>query len=121
MAGVVNTILMSIFERFQEIGILKTMGAMPSDVFFMIWTETLILCVGGGIAGVTLAWVFARATDIVVRLVLPYAPNGGLVVIDLKLAFLSLAAVVAVGLASGVYPAWKAGRIRPLESIRSTQ
>ena len=121
MAGVVNTILMSVFERFQEIGILKTMGAMPGDVFLMIWIETLILCAGGGGAGVCLAFVFARGADVLVRRILPYAPNGGLVEIDVQLGLLTLAVVVAVGLASGLYPAWKAGRVRPLESIRSTQ
>ena len=64
MVGVVNTILMSVFERFQEIGILKTMGAMPGDIFLLIWTETLILCTAGGIAGVGLAFAFARGADV---------------------------------------------------------
>jgi len=52
MVGVINTILMSVHERFQEIGILKTIGAMPWDVFKLIWIETLILCAIGGVLGV---------------------------------------------------------------------
>jgi len=49
--------------------------------------------------------------------VLPYAP-GCLVAIDLRLALLTLAIIVTVGLLSGLYPAWKEGRIRPFEAIR---
>jgi putative ABC transport system permease protein len=119
MVGVVNTILMSVLERLQEIGILKTMGAMPGDIFLLVWTETLILCSTGGIAGIGLALVSARVTDLLVRRILPYAPGGGLVVIDAKLALITFLVIVAVGLLSGIYPAWKAGRVRPLESIRS--
>ncbi len=119
MVGVVNTILMSVLERKQEIGILKTMGAMPWDIFRLVWTETLILCTGGGIAGIGLAFVFARLSDILVRRILPYAPGGDLVAIDMRLSLLTLAVIVSVGLVSGIYPAWKAGRVRPLESIRS--
>jgi len=110
---------MSVFERKQEIGILKTMGAMPGDIFSLVWIETLILCSCGGVAGIMLAFVFARLSDILVRRILPYAPGGDLVAIDAKLAVLTLVVIVGVGLLSGIFPAWKAGRVRPLESIRS--
>jgi len=118
MVGVVNTVLMSVLERRQEIGILKTMGAMPGDIFRLVWTETLILCTLGGVAGIGFALLFARVTDMLARRVLPYAPSGGLVAIDLRISLLALSIIVAVGLLSGLYPAWKAGSIRPLESIR---
>ena len=58
-------------------------------------------------------------TDVLVRRILPYAPGGGLVAIDARLSLVTLAVIVAVGLLSGLYPAWKAGRVRPLDSIRS--
>jgi len=119
MVGVVNTVLMSVLERRQEIGILKTMGAMPSDIFLLVWTETLLLSSLGGLAGVGLALVFARLSDLLVRSILPYAPEGHLVAIDPALSTLTLVIVVLVGLLSGVYPAWRAGRVRPLDSIRS--
>jgi putative ABC transport system permease protein len=118
MVGVINTILASVWERFQEIGILKTMGAMPWDIFTLIWTETLLLCVTGGVFGIILALILARASGIVIRYVLPYAPTSNLVLIDARLMLVTMAGILAIGLASGVYPAWKAGRIRPLEAIR---
>jgi putative ABC transport system permease protein len=118
MVGVINTILTSVWERFQEIGILKTIGAMPWDIFRLIWTETLMLCTAGGILGIIFALALARVTDVIMRSVLPYAPEGGLVQINAKLIIGTLTGVILIGLLSGIYPAWRAGRIRPLEAIR---
>jgi len=121
MMGVVNTILMSVMERRQEIGILKSMGAMASDIFKLVWIETLILCLTGGLVGTGMALVTAKVTDILVRKLLPYAPSGSLVRIEPGLVLTTLGIVTLVGLASGIYPSWKAGRVRPLESIRSEE
>ncbi len=121
MVGVVNTILMSVFERFQEIGILKSMGAMPGDVFRLIWIETFILCFAGGLAGNALAFALEAGTDLLIRRLLPYSPTGSLVQIDAPLALAAMAAIVGIGLLAGLYPAWRAARIRPIESIRSQE
>ncbi|MBF0203310.1 MAG: ABC transporter permease [Desulfamplus sp.] len=119
MVGVINTILMSVFERFQEIGILKSMGAMPGDIFKLIWIETLILCFLGGVAGSTMAYGLSKVTEILVRKLLPYAPTGSLIQLDVKLICITLISVLIIGLISGLYPAWRAASVRPLESIRS--
>jgi len=119
MLGVINTILVSVYERFQEIGIIKSMGAMPWDVFRMIWTETVILCLLGGSLGIGFSFLVAKITDVLIRSLLPYTPTGSLVIINGSLALLTLGVVIAIGLVSGVYPAWRASRVRPLESIRS--
>jgi putative ABC transport system permease protein len=118
MMGVINTVLMSVMERRQEIGILKSMGAMAGDVFKLVWLETIILCLSGGLIGTALALITARLTDILVRRLLPYSPSGGLVAIDFGLVLMTLGVVTAIGLASGVYPSWKAARMRPLDTIR---
>jgi putative ABC transport system permease protein len=119
MLGVVNTILMSVFERFQEIGIIKSIGAMPWDVFKLIWIETIILCLLGGGLGIGFSFVLSKITETLIRSLLPYTPTGSLVVISAGLGFLTMAMVLGIGIVSGLYPAWRAARVRPLESIRS--
>jgi putative ABC transport system permease protein len=121
MMGVINTILMSVMERRQEIGILKSMGAQASDIFKLVWLETVLLCLSGGLVGTALAVGTAKATDLLIRGLLPYSPSGGLVSIDARLVLFTLGVITFVGLLSGLYPSWKAGRTRPLDTIRSEE
>ncbi|MGZ7065208.1 MAG: ABC transporter permease, partial [Candidatus Aminicenantales bacterium] len=119
MMGVINTILMSVMERRQEIGILKSMGAQASDIFKLVWLETVLLCMSGGLVGTALAVGTAKATYLLIRGLLPYSPSGGLVSINARLVLFTLGVITLVGLLSGLYPSWKAGRTRPLDTIRS--
>jgi len=61
----------------------------------------------GGILGIILALILSKVTDVAMRSVLPYAPGGGLVMIDTRLILLTLVGIVCIGLVSGVYPAWR--------------
>lgn len=117
--GVLNTVLMSVFERTGEIGILKAMGAMPGQVFTLIWLETTLLCLSGGAAGILLSLAFARVAENAARLFLPFAPNGSLIDAGPELLLLSLGAITLAGMLGGLLPAARAARIRPLEALRS--
>src|SRR6266516_4868155 len=57
LIGVINTILMSVYERTAEIGIMKALGARRSSIFELIWLETVMICLVGGVAGSVLAVV----------------------------------------------------------------
>lgn len=117
--GVINTILMSIYERTGEIGIMKAIGARRGDIFELIWYETLLLCVGGGVAGITLAWIGSGLVELLVRQCIDVGVQGELVAITLPIIGLALAATIIVGFFAGLYPAWRASSMRPLEAIRS--
>jgi putative ABC transport system permease protein len=116
--GVVNTILMSVFERTQEIGVLKAIGASRLGVFRLIWIETVLICAAGGIFGNIFALASSHAMEMLIKSILPYAPSGPLVVIEPVLLFNTLIGAVVLGLVSGLYPAWRACAMVPVEAIR---
>lgn len=117
--GVLNTILMSVFERTQEIGVMKAIGASNVDIFRLIFVETILVCVSGGILGNILAISGSSLAEFFVRKLLPYAPAGQLVLITPQLLLFSVIGTVVLGLISGIYPALRASRMNPIEAIRS--
>lgn len=121
MVGVVNTILMSVFERYQEIGIMKSMGATAGHIFRLIWTETVVLCLIGGLLGAAMAYGLAAITESLIRYLLPYSPKGSLVYIDGMLMLKSIGIIIGIGVVSGLYPAWRAARIKPIEAIKKSE
>ncbi|PKN78718.1 MAG: hypothetical protein CVU48_07530 [Candidatus Cloacimonetes bacterium HGW-Cloacimonetes-1] len=121
MVGVMNTILMSVLERYQEIGIMKSMGATTFHIFRLIWLETLIICFIGGILGALMALGLSSTTDALVRYILPYAPTGSLIKIDAMLVLKSIGIITLIGIFSGIYPAYRAASIKPIEAIKSSE
>lgn len=117
--GVVDTILMSVFERTQEIGVMKAIGASKADIFKLIWIETILICFAGGLGGIAMAILGGNIVEHFVRQVLPYAPSGKLMLITFRLLISSMIGAIVLGLVSGIYPALRASLMRPIEAIRS--
>jgi len=117
--GVVNTILMSVFERTKEIGVMKAIGASRLDIFQIIWLETTLICFLGGFFGDIIAILGTNLVEHIIRQALPYAPAGKLVIIAPTLLLGSFLGAVVMGLISGIYPAYRASSMRPVEAIRS--
>jgi putative ABC transport system permease protein len=117
--GVVNTILMSVFERTREIGVMKAIGASRMDIFKLIWAETILVCMFGGILGSILALLGSSVVEKIIKGILPYAPSGRLVLIRPSLLLAALVGAIILGVVSGIYPAWRASSMRPVEAIRT--
>ena len=122
--GVLNTILMTVFERTKEIGMMKAIGASRLDVFRLIWLETLVMCTVGGLVGVGLSMVTSRGVEAFIKGVLSQTglisvPKGTLISFNMEVFAVSMILSVFLGLAAGAYPAWRASSIRPIEAIRA--
>jgi len=111
--GVMNTMLMSVFERTREIGVLRALGWRKGRVLAVILKESLFLSSLGGVVGIALGVGAVRA--------LAHMPaTMGLLSGTFSGALLLQALTVAFGLGivGGLYPAWRASRLLPLEALR---
>ena len=116
--GVMNSVLMAIFERTQEIGMMRAIGASRLDVFRIIIKETILLTTAGGIAGIIAANAGSGIIELFVRRSMPYVPSGSMITFEPWLAAACIIFSVLIGIVSGIYPAWKASRIAPVEAIK---
>jgi len=112
--GIMNIMLVSVTERIREIGLRKAVGAKRRDILiqFLIEAATLGLC--GGALGIGLGWIIVKIMSIVAtNLGFPFAAtlSGDAVVLAVGVA-------IFIGLVSGLYPAIRAARLDPIESLR---
>jgi len=116
--GVVNTILMSVYERTGEIGVMKAIGAYRSDIFKLIWLETLSVCIMGAVLGCLLAVLGASLVEAAIRGLINLGVQGSIVSITPGLIAGALGMSLLLGFFAGLYPAWRAASMRPIEAIR---
>jgi len=116
--GVMNSMLMAVFERKQEIGMLRAIGASRGDVFRIILKEGVLLTFSGGLAGILAAVAGSGLIETFVRKFMPYVPGGTMVSFDAGTALGSLSFISVIGILSGLYPAWKASGVDPVEAIK---
>ncbi len=117
LIGVINTVLMSVYERTAEIGIMKALGARRGSVFQLIWLETLMVCLAGALLGSVLAVAGTGVVEWAIRSLADLGVSGPVVrITPAILGYAALGAVV-LGFFAGMYPAWRAASMRPVEAI----
>ncbi len=110
--GMMNTMLMSVYERTREIGVLRAVGWSPWRVYRMILGESLLLSLLGGALGLALG---AGMVWLVVNLGTMAALSRTRITPTLAVQALSTALVL--GTVGGLYPAWRASRLMPVEAL----
>jgi len=108
--GIMNIMLVSVTERTREIGLRKAVGARRRDVLWQFLIEAVTLAVVGGVIGIVLGTLGAEGVSALVE--------GFRSVVTPRAVFLATTVSALVGLASGLYPAWRASRLNPIDALR---
>ena len=107
--GIINTMTVSVMERTREIGVLKAIGAKSSDVLFMFLSEAVMTGIAGGTMGAVFGFMLSTFVGDYVGVTSEISINLGLI----TLLFAVITCVV-----SGLYPAWRASNLHPVEALR---
>ena len=129
-AGILNTLLMSVLERTREFGVMMAVGMSPKTLFMLVVVESLWLAIIGIVIGIIItapwyAYLYYVGLDFSGAIGEDYSAGGILVdpLIRIRLYKESIIAILtgvfSLTLLAGLYPAWRAGRIPPVESLKA--
>jgi len=107
--GIMNIMLVSVTERIKEIGIRKAIGATKRDILTQFLMEAVFLSEFGGIVGIILGIAGGNIVSILFNIP---------AVIPFDWAFIGLVVCSVIGIGFGIYPAWRAAQLDPIESLR---
>ena len=107
--GIMNIMLVSVTDRIKEIGVRKAIGATRRDILIQFLTEAIFLSEFGGIVGVILGIAGGNVVSILFNIP---------AIIPLDWVFYGLVVCSAIGIGFGIYPAWRAANLNPIESLR---
>jgi len=118
--GIVNTMVTSILERTREIGVMKAIGGSEGQIRAIFLVEAGTIGAFGGVFGNALGWAVSRLANVIANsYVRPYGyPSVELFSLPIWLAFGAFGFALAVSLAAGVYPAFRAARVDPARALR---
>jgi len=122
--GIINTLLMAVFERTREFGLFQALGQKPRFILLQVWFEAILMIIVGLIVGNILSWltvlatgdgidvsVFARGMEMLnMSNIIPF-------VITFKDLLVANITVATLGMLTGLYPAWRASRLVPANAI----
>ena len=116
--GIMNICLVSVGEKTREIGLRKSVGAKRIHIFCQFLTESICLCLCGGVLGVAGGWMAAHAmARLAVRIVL--VVEAWPVVLSLPWILTSVIFSIVMGVGFGVYPAMRAARLSPIDALHT--
>ncbi|MGV3538672.1 MAG: ABC transporter permease [Rufibacter sp.] len=108
--GLMNIMMVSVTERTREIGIRKALGATIKQIRFQFLIEAIVICLLGGIAGIIFGVLIGNLLSILI--------GQGDFIVPWLWMIIGMVTCITVGLISGYYPAYKASKLDPIESLR---
>lgn len=111
--GMMNAQLMSVMERTREIGVFRAVGWSKMRVMWLILGESIAVSIIGGVIGVGLGWLLLYLLSGQTVLL-----GGGTSSINADLLIQAFSIVILLGLVGGLYPAWRASRMQPVEALQ---